>query len=365
MPFILALSLICASADTPPSHLLRAATLLELCRADLPTMKPLAEKAAERLAKGGRLWAAGSPELVSEVAGRAGGLMMIRPLHGSKAAAGDVVLFFSAGGSQGPVAEDGCSVIDFGRDIPLRTSEAGVSPTVAMAASAWVFTGELVAALTRLGRMPVIYETIGAYGGYGRIQKYQNGEIAWHDGVTVKPAAPGELGGRYVDVVSTMLRRVEKQHRADLDRAGEWARQAMAANKRVYMYSMGHMFPDEIEKTEIGKLFRSGVWNAGFRNPRPDDVFHEGDLAVHIGYQHPPDDLLRKARAGGARVAYVAVREDRDFAHDSGVIRIDPMWDWPDACVQLDGYDVPLLPASGIIDSAIAWEVYRLADGNK
>jgi hypothetical protein len=37
------------------------------------------------------------------------------------------------------------------------------------------------------------------------------------------------------------------------------------------------------------------------------------------------------------------------------------MWDWPDACVPLEGYDVPILAASGIVNAAIAWELHRLA----
>ena len=56
----------------------------------------------------------------------------------------------------------------------------------------------------------------------------------------------------------------------------------------------------------------------------------------------------------------MSVRPDRDFTCDKSVIWIDPMWDWEDACVPLDGYDVGLLAASGVINGSIAWEIYRL-----
>jgi hypothetical protein len=244
-----------------------------------------------------------------------------------------------------------------------------------------VFTGELIAALTRLGRMPVIYESIGAYGGQSRITQYKNGEIAWHEDHKVPKIEPGVLGGRYIDTVSAMLRRVEKEGRKDLDQAASWAREA----RRRYMLSMGHILPDEISKTEIGKLFDSATWDAGFRSPRPefvcdDDVsgfrsvpsskpdqveipkhpVGKGDFICHIGYQHPPDDLPRIASKCGARVVYVSLRSDRDFTRDKSVIWIDPMWDWPDACVPLEGYDIPILAASGVINASIAWEIYRL-----
>jgi len=50
----------------------------------------------------------------------------------------------------------------------------------------------------------------------------------------------------------------------------------------------------------------------------------------------------------------------RDYAGDPEVIWVDPMWPWYDACVDLEGYDVPVLASSGIVNGAIAWEIYRL-----
>ena len=68
------------AADVPPSYLARVENALELCRADIPKMQPEAEKAAARLAGGGKFWAAGQPSMVSELTGRAGGFMMLKPL---------------------------------------------------------------------------------------------------------------------------------------------------------------------------------------------------------------------------------------------------------------------------------------------
>ena len=83
-----------AMAQTPAegSCLERVAKTLELARADIGAMVPVAEKAAALLAQGGKLYAAGQPSLVSEISGRAGGIMMIRPLAGTAPEAGDVVL---------------------------------------------------------------------------------------------------------------------------------------------------------------------------------------------------------------------------------------------------------------------------------
>jgi len=227
---------------------------------------------------------------------------------------------------------------------------------------AWVFTGELVAALTRIGKMPVIYETIGMYGGMARIEQYKNGAVAFHENMTVPPMAPGVPGAEYITRVGAMLLRVDADERAKLDKAGAWAREAKAAGKQLFMYSMGHLFPDEVAKTDIGKTFKSAAWNAGFRTPpAPNDAYQPGDLAVLIGYQPPAIELVKRTRAAGARAVYVTVMGHRDDLESNDAIWIDPMWDWQDACVPITNYDVPMLPASGIVNGAIAWEIYRLA----
>lgn len=354
------------------SYLLRTVNALEMSRQDIPAMSSAAEQAAERINRGGKLWAAGQPSWVSELSGRAGGIMMIRPLASQMPAPDGVVLYACEPGAKVPeelktsgalvVVFGACDVQESSACIPNHAQAAGISPSLANAISGWLFTGEFVGALTRLGKMPVVYESIGGYGGNARIQQYKNGEIAFHEDKQVPQVAAGAIANQYVDTVCGMLRRIEKEERGKLDRAGTWAREAKANGKTLFMYSMGHLFPDEVAKTDIGKVFKSAAWNAGFRtSSAPDDAYSEGDLAVLIGYQHPAEDLLRKARPAGAYVAYVSVRSDRDFVDDVGVVWIDPMWDWLDACVFLEGYDVPLLAASGVINGAIAWEIYRLS----
>ena len=180
--------------------------------------------------------------------------------------------------------------------------------------------------------------------------------------MTVPPVAPGVIGAAYIDAVQKMLRRVDAEESEKLARIATWVREAQANGKHCYMYCMGHLLPEELKTSEIGKMFTVAVWNAGFRGQTvPDDTYAEGDVCLHIGYQHPPRELLKKARAAGAKVGYVSVLSDRDYVKDEGVVWIDPMWDWPDACVEIPGYDIPVLPASSVVNGAIAWEIFRLS----
>ncbi|HOX40073.1 MAG TPA: hypothetical protein PL033_18975 [Candidatus Brocadiia bacterium] len=368
-----AMLVVTACAEAQDSCLLRAAQVLDACGKDIPAMKAPADETAKRLAAGGKLWVAGSRAMISELSGRAGGFMGIRPLKEDQIGASDVILNFPESDSDNSPkwTETGAFVVAFGTKPKgfngvFFSDHAGVgkiSPSLAVCIPAWLFTGEMISALTRIGKMPVVYESIGAYYGMPRIDKYKNGEIFFHEDMKVPPVEVGFIAHRYVEAVSAMLHRIEKEQRDNIDRAGGWCREAKTGGKRLYMYSMGHLFPDEIERTDIGKTFKSAVWNSGFRHPKPDDPYGDGDVAIHIGYQHPPNVLLGRARAKGTKVVYVSLRSERNFVADNGVVWIDPMWDWPDACVPIAGYDVPLLPASGVVNGAVAWEIYRLTCG--
>lgn len=353
------------------SYLQRTERALALCQSDIPAMRVPAEQAASRLAAGGQLWAAGQESLCRELCGRAGGMMLIQRLGDKTPEDGDVVLYGSLKGTPllESLSDTKALVVAFGAPLAKEgvaafsnhAEETGLSPTHANLIPAWVFTGELVAALTRQGKIPVLFETIGMYGGFARIDKYLRRDVLWHEDLTVPPVSPGEIGKSYIAAVSKMLLRIEADERKLLDRAGVWAQRTQSKKKRAYMYGQGHFVPSEIAETEIGTLFEASSWNAGFVRTPPKENYTQGDLVVCVGYQHPPSYLLAKARAAKTNVVYVTVLGDRDYDKDSGVVWIDPMWRWADACVSLGGYDIPILPPSGIVNSAIAWEILRLA----
>ena len=347
------------------SHLQRTAHALRAAQSFVAPMLGAAEAAAARLAAGGKLWLSGAPGPMFELFARAGGMMMIRRLHDETVLGeSDVILHFHA--ADKPLRAGGWPVVFTPEETPAGRQvfvwkDRSVSDTLGQIILGWLFTGELIAALTRLSRMPVIYQSIGMYEGLRRMETYREGQVAFHADRTVPAVEPGVLPARFIETVHDMLKRVEKQKRVKLDRAGAWARASLAAGGKLYLYAMGHGVPREAAGTAIGGVFTTGVWNAGFlTHPRPDHVFGPADFVAHVGYQHPPDDLFRRARPAGAKVLYVCLRPDREVAGDDGVIWIDPMWDWADACVPLDGYDVPILPASGIVNAAIAWELHRL-----
>lgn len=355
------------------SYLVRVDRSLERVSADVDRMREVAKDAADRLIDGGTLYAAGQVSLVSELTGRAGGLMATTNLGDRTPSAGDVVLYGleDTGGVPERIAQSGALVAAFGdgdtRDGAPAFSgyarECGISPSLASLAPAWAFTGELIAELAGAGKMPVVFETIGLPGGHPRIYQYQARGAVYHDGSLVigKGVSDASPGRTFLRKTQSILERVERENRRKLSQVGEWMRDARRAGGTLYLYSMGHFPPYEIQATKIGDVFKPGEWNSGFHNQRlPEDCFGPNDVVIHIGYQHPPNGLFERARPAGAKVVYVDILEHRDWKGDAGVLWIDPMWPWADAVVDLPGYDIPMLPPSGIVNGAIAWEMYRL-----
>jgi hypothetical protein len=359
-------------AAQPGSYLIKTAEALEGARADIPGMQAMSEDVAKRICAGGKLYAGGNPALISEMSGRAGGLMLTAALGDTQPTAADAVMYFADAEHPfpQPLAGSGAAVVLFGAEaagvhaVPPLTNARGLSPTLQMAIQGWLFTAELIAACTRQEKMPVLHETIGLYGGIPRMRQYQEAGVFFHTDLSVPRIAIGKISGEYIERLGAILRRCEKENRSNFDRAGQWAGVALRNGGMPRMYSMGHLFPDEVEKTAIGDSFVSAAWNAGFSYiPYPRDTYGKGDILIHVGYQQPPLPMLQDGKTAGAKTVYVSVHPDRDFPTGTSNIWIDPMWPYTDACVYLPGYDIPALPASGIVNAAIAWEIYRATNG--
>ena len=132
-------------------------------RSNLATLSRSADRAATEFAAGGNLRAAGrQADFIGEACGRAGGLMAVAPLNQGSPTNHDVILYAVPGSTD---AEDlkvidrwqkqGATVIQFRSRAGLYRNHVPVD-TVANVVDLWTWTGEFVAACTRLGRMPVL-----------------------------------------------------------------------------------------------------------------------------------------------------------------------------------------------------------------
>jgi len=91
---------------------------------------------------------------------------------------------------------------------------------------------------------------------------------------------------------------------------------------------------------------------------RLQQSIRHGDLYFFLGYYRRPVEAYQAARKAGAEIVEVITGADgSDLPDPQPDYRIRPMWPYGDALVPVPGYDVKILPASGIVQSAIFWAV--------
>jgi hypothetical protein len=326
-------------------------------RSNLSTLAVSADRAAHEFVAGGGLWVAGRQEdFIAEACGRAGGLMAIAPL-GQRVATNHDVILYAAPGSLG--AEDmksiegwrahGATVIRFSSAAGLYKGHFPID-TVANVIDLWTWTAEFVAACTRLGKMPVLYQSYGLPGGPERGKKYQGKRF--HDDVNIKPIRAGLLGRDYLDHIDQMLKKINETQMPNLLEAAKWWGQATSAVTLV----SGHMFPRHAQDPRsltLGSITAVPAWE----DKDLLDASHAPQFVLYLGYQFAPKKLIAQAKGLGVRLVYSDVQPAEPPEPTGNILYIDPAWPLADGCVAVPGYDVPILPASGVAQAAIYWTI--------
>ena len=81
-----------------------------------------------------------------------------------------------------------------------------------------------------------------------------------------------------------------------------------------------------------------------------------GDLFFFLGYYRRPTQAYQVVRRAGARIVEVITGDGSDGPPQPDYV-IRPKWPFGDAVTRVLGYDVEILPSSGIVQAAIYWAV--------
>ena len=344
------------AAPVAEHYLSNLQTALTQTRSNMTTLTTSANRAAHEFLSGGRIWAAGrQADFIGEACGRAGGLMAIAPLGQQVPTNHDVVLYAIPGSLEEADLkifkqwqEKGAAVIPFSSPAGMFNDHFPID-TVANVVNLWTWTGEFVAACTRLGAMPVLYQSYGLPGGPERGKKYQGKRF--HDDMTVKPIAAGVLGRQYLDQIESMLAKIDTQM-PKIHQAAKWWGQARTA----VTFGTGHMFPRHYQDPRTNPMCSFSAAPA-WENKDLLDTNHPPPFVLYLGYQFAPQKLVNQAKALGVKLLYTDVQPAQPPEPASHILYIDPAWPLDDGCVTLPGYDIPILPASGIIQAAIYWSI--------
>ena len=326
-------------------------------RSKLATLAKSADRAANEFVSGGNLWVAGrQADFIAEACGRAGGLMAIAPLGRRVPKNHDVILYAVPGSLNledlkmlDQWQEQGATVVMFSSPAGLYGSHFPID-TVANVVELWTWTGEFVAACTRLGKMPVLYQSYGLPGGPERGKKYAGKKF--HEDLTIKPIPAAVLGREYLSQIERMLAKIGDTQMPRILQAAKWWGQATSATTLV----TGHMFPTHAQDA---RSLPSGIFAAvpAWEDKDLLDAGHPPQFVLCLGYQFAPRRLVDQAKAMGVRLVYSDVQPTQPPEPANNILYIDPAWPLADGCVTIPGYDVPILPASGVVQAAIYWTI--------
>lgn len=228
------------------------------------------------------------------------------------------------------------------------------APTASLLA-VWTWQGEFVAACTRLGKMPPMFQSYAIPGGKDRFTKFK--DVKFHE-ICPPPVAAGVLGKAYLQSVEASYDAVMKddlQHIRDL--AGLVA-SAWHAGKTAYFYAQNHAQLGAMTRPHEGSYCRP--LNANGYGMRKDVTINPGDVVLVAGYTGPLAGKeyakFQQATADkGATMAWTfsAIDKEALAAVAPGQIVIDQHWALGDAAVEIPGYDIKILSPSGVLSEAI------------
>jgi hypothetical protein len=242
-----------------------------------------------------------------------------------------------------------------------RRTPEWVVPTdpVANMIGLWTWVGEFVGACTRLGKMPPMWQSFMVPGAHGRDTPFIG--MRFHAG-TPTPIAPGWVGRQYLSSLRWSLDTLDRLEADHIATAGEEAHAAHVAGHAAYAALTGHSFVELLgcphDPGYLTKLVKD--WSV----QREDITVQRGDFVLCVGYDSPFvgtdfGNLEERARATGATVVTSCTDYHPELiaALPPGEMFIDQRWDLGDALVQLPGYDIKVLPPSGVIGQTILWMV--------
>jgi uncharacterized phosphosugar-binding protein len=352
--------------------------LVEMHREALPRLIAPANATADAVTHGGAFYLAGDKGWIDEGDGRAGGLMMVRPLSASKPPAkGDVVWLAYSPESYGEDAQkvkelegQGCLVVAFGPKLASGAPQFAhwidsFTPPTAAAdftrmgniISLWTLTAEVAASVSRQGKTPAFFQSDSIEGARERNILYRG--LAFHDGVPqMAPIQPGDLSHAYVAFLQEMLKGIQESELQKIMKVGQEMSRRAAEGHPALLMLIGHMMPSTVDHNS--RLFRY----LDIHKERGDvqTQMPQGGYFVFLGYVGVYLDLWRYVRRAGATAAWIVSPLPTGVGFGQwGDVVIDQHWRIGDCAVEAPGYDMRILPPSGIAQIFIYETLIRAA----
>ncbi|MCE5249428.1 hypothetical protein LLG96_04325 [bacterium] len=242
-------------------------------------------------------------------------------------------------------------------------SAAPFGPVGAMAnvINMWTFTAEYVGALTRLGKMPALWQSMFVPGAAPRNTKI--GDFLYHSDMKISPVKAGVPGRQYVTTVRGYLDRIKAGELEQFRQAGKTCAETIKSGHKVVASVVGHFMVAQLRMPGYPNIFT--VLSNQYGRDYLKGVLSRGDIWFHVGYSYTPEQELDLAKEIGVKTVCVftpgptEVGEGTPVAPDMSKIDIyiDPYWKHGDAVVEIPGYDTKIIPPSGVVMITTFWMI--------
>ena len=363
---------------------------IEGLRERLPAVSDAAGRVAARLEAGGRLFLASvRPDFASEGYTRSGGLMLALEWTPETALSPQdtVILGWSGAPPErelellqqlrssgalvaaiGPAGWQGADPRpdDLFLESPVPRPEAVTAPFGGKAYPLislqnllilWMLTGEIVSALTRAGRMPAMYQSVLVPGARDRNARFA--DSPFHETHQVPAIPEGRLGGDYLDRIGAILRALIEEEAGAIDAVGAVCAEVLEAGGRIHAGLISHFPMYQLGAPGDPPYMRPLARLQG-ESPQVaelEEKLRPGDLFFFLGYYRRPVDAYAAARRAGAPIVEVITGDGTDDPPPPPDHVIRPKWPFGDAVTPVPGYDIEILPSSGIVQAAVYWAV--------
>lgn len=220
----------------------------------------------------------------------------------------------------------------------------------------WTFIAEVVAALTRQGKMPPMYISYAKEEGKAWGEKYFL-KKQFHDDLAVAPIPAGALGKAYLTQIRSYIKTFRlTQLKGVREAAGLIYGQAKEGSK-VLVLTIGHM-----PYTYVGR-YEDARWAklVDFEIPSQKEALEAekpmGKLVLRVGYFGESPEMKGIMTANLLRSIYISAGNPREGWQipENRLLDIDMGIPFGDACVKIKDYPIKVFAPSGVMQ-IVAYE---------
>lgn len=232
----------------------------------------------------------------------------------------------------------------------------GRSNHLVNAMAGWVFTAELIGALTRRGKMPTMWKAY-AYADGPEWGKRYLGKKQFHDDYRVAAQPAGRLAREYLQQIRYHLHRFQETQLDQVRQAADLIAAEARHGGTIKVASAGHMPGLYVGRHEDSAWAHNIEVHDGLSSQTKAFAAgsEDGALVLRLGYSGLHKDLAGVFDRKRQRVILVTAENPRrEFSALPARLAasIDLGYAFGDACVAIEGYPLRVLPPSGVMQAA-------------